>query len=176
MERKMDIVLEGTLGKVAWVLEKQNQLMVNGYSIGYKVMAVNPQLSKLSTLVRYTEMKRSGAIPRFVTPDAHDERFNGLQLTVETLAKQDSANIALYTREIKHNINGAFTDSLKPLEKVSVNPLDDFKKKTRAPLSLTESDYIRKSISILMQNGISESLLKEAFPGFMNNESKKIKI
>jgi hypothetical protein len=139
-------------------------------------MAVNPQLSKLSTLIRYTEMKRSGAIPRFVTPGAHDDRFNGLQHSVEALAKQDSPNIALYTRDIRHNVHGDFTDNLKPLEKVFANPLEDFKRKTTAPLSLVESDYIRKSLGVLKQNGISETLLKEAFPEFMCNESKKIKI
>ncbi len=51
-----------------------------------------------------------------------------------------------------------------------------FDKQVNAPLTLHETDYVRKSIENLQKNVIETGLLKQAFPGFINDNQRKIKL
>lgn len=176
MARRLNIAIEGTMGKTSWAVGKENRLKQNGYEIQYRIMAVKPTLSKISTFNRYAEMLKTGAFPRFVTTGAHDERFDGLKQTIEMLSKQNNVKLSLYTREINSDVKGNIIDNLKILKADPVNPILDFKNQTTASLTLPELNYIRKSIEILKRSGISKSLLSEAFPRFMNDNGRKFKL
>lgn len=170
------MVIEGTMGDAAFALEQERKLRKSGYSVEYRILAVKPILSRLSTFNRYAEMVGSGAVPRFVTVLAHDLRFEGLKKTVEEISKQENVKLSFYSREIKGGIHGGFTDNVKALNEGLFSPVFDFKKQTGAPLTLHELDYVRTSISLLQKNGIPKNILEAAFPNLAIYGTRQKKI
>lgn len=172
----INLLLEGTMGKASLVIYQEKELKNKGYKIEYKIIAVKPIISMLSTFNRYVEMKRLGITPRFVTPQAHNIRFDGLVESIKILSNQNNLNVNLYTREVRQSIRGEFTNNFKILKKQPADLFNEFKKQTTLPLTMHEIAYIRKSITNLQKNGIANNILNEAFPHFGEKKHQQIKM
>lgn len=100
MEKKVDVIVDGTLKSLKTPKERAEEYKKNGYSLEINTVVVKPEKSFLSNLMRYEELIEEKKIPRLAPKEIHDECVKNFPVTVSELYKTKLFdNIKLYNRE-----------------------------------------------------------------------------
>lgn len=100
MEKKVDVIIDGTLKSLKTPKERAEEYKKNGYSLEINTVVVKPEKSFLSNLMRYEELIEEKKIPRLAPKEIHDECVKNFPVTVSELYKTKLFdNIKLYNRE-----------------------------------------------------------------------------
>jgi zeta-toxin len=100
MEKKVDVIIDGTLKSFKTPKERAEEYKKNGYSLEINTVVVKPEKSFLSNLMRYEELIEEKKIPRLAPKEIHDECVKNFPVTVSELYKTKLFdNIKLYNRE-----------------------------------------------------------------------------
>lgn len=117
IETRRNIIFEGTMRNAGPIMGTIENLKKQGYRVEVMVMAVNGQLSKLSTVERYETQKAKRGYARWTLPESHDEAYKNMPETVAAIEKNSPIDsIKVYNRPgelLYHNerINGRFEAS-----------------------------------------------------------------
>ena len=143
--RKVNIVIEGTMRNSDVVADSMKNFRESGYSvysIEARALTINPRLSEQGILLRYEKQKAEAGYGRLTPPEMHKAAYDGIPVTLERIEKEKLADrIALYRRNgevIYHNElkNGEWTH--KPQVCVALEA------ERNRPLSLQEHrDYVK---------------------------------
>ena len=83
--RRFNLVVEGT-GRTAEVPRSTAELLSGkGYTVELAVIAARPELSLISTLLRFYQMNERGTIPRATAVSAHDVVVDALPDNLDAL-------------------------------------------------------------------------------------------
>lgn len=100
MEKKVDVIVDGTLKSLKTPKERAEEYKKNGYSLEINTVVVKPEKSFLSNLMRYEELIEEKKIPRLAPKEIHDECVKNFPVTVSELYKTKLFDdIKLYNRE-----------------------------------------------------------------------------
>lgn len=98
-----NLVIEGTLRSVEVPLNTAKSLLNCGYNVSLAVIATKPELSWLSTLIRYNEMRLENPISARATPKEHHD--NIVDHILQNLSELEKAKIfdriQIYRRDEK---------------------------------------------------------------------------
>ena len=98
-DKKYNLIIEGTLRTTETPLKTKRLLEDKGYNVELSVMLVRPEISYLSTLKRYHEMKEAGTTPRNTPKEHHDLVVKNIIDNVHTLYSEKSfSEITMYNR------------------------------------------------------------------------------
>lgn len=97
----MNLIIEGT-GRTAEVPRKTAKLLVEkGYSVEMAVIAARPEISLISTLLRFYMMNEKGTIPRATAVEAHDNVVSALPYNLDDLiADSCISHMGIWDREL----------------------------------------------------------------------------
>lgn len=82
-ERKISVIIEGTMRRPDKVAATMERFRTLGYVIDARAMAVNFHLSWLSVLLRYETQRRARGFGRMTSAEAHAAAYNGMLETLE---------------------------------------------------------------------------------------------
>lgn len=138
-----NLIIEGT-GRTADVPRNTAKLLAaKGYTVEMAVLAVRPEVSLASTLLRFYQMNEGGTIPRVTAIGAHDIVVQALPENLDILCTEPNiARLAIWDREL-HCLFDSARDMISP----SV-VLTQF---WNSPWSEDELQNVRDAISHLRQ-------------------------
>ena len=97
---RFNLIVEGTGRTVEVPKSTAEQLTGKGYSVELAVIATRPEISLISTLLRYYEMHLAGILPRATAIPAHDLVVNVLPKNLDVLASVPQiSKITIWDRE-----------------------------------------------------------------------------
>lgn len=100
IEQKRNILIEGTLRTTSVPLATCREFKENGYSVILGVMAVKPEISYLSTILRYENMKDMGMTPRMTPKEHHDMVVNNLPANLKEICETGQFDeVVVYNRK-----------------------------------------------------------------------------
>ena len=100
MEKRVDVIVDGTLKSFKTPKERAEEYKKNGYSLEINTVVVKPEKSFLSNLMRYEELIEEKKIPRLAPKEIHDECVKNFPITVSELYKlKVFDDIKLYDRD-----------------------------------------------------------------------------
>lgn len=99
MEQKRNILVEGTLRTASVPLETCRAFKENGYNVMLGIMAVKPEISYLSTILRYENMNDLGMVPRKTAKDHHDLVVRNLPANLKEICETGEFDkVVIYNR------------------------------------------------------------------------------
>ena len=98
---RVNLIVEGT-GRTVEVPKITSELLSEkGYKVELAVIAARPEISLISTLLRFYHMNEGGTIPRATAREAHDKVVNCLPGNLDTLKGLPSiSRITIWDREL----------------------------------------------------------------------------
>lgn len=111
---RFNLIIEGT-GRTADVPRNTAKLLASkGYTVEMAVLAVRPEVSLTSTLLRFYQMNEGGTIPRATAIGAHDIVVQALPENLDILcAEPNIARLTIWDRELHCLFNSA-RDMISP--------------------------------------------------------------
>lgn len=101
-EQKYNVLVEGTLRTAEVPLNTCKGFKESGYNVTLALMAVKPEISYLSTILRYEQMNAAGKQPRATSKDKHDHVVERIPDNLkEIYGSKQFDNIVIYNREGK---------------------------------------------------------------------------
>jgi len=112
-DRHINLVVEGT-GRDASVPEKTAAMLcAKGYAVELMALAVRPEHSLISTLLRFYQMNESGTTPRATALAAHDLVVERLPKNLDTLrSSYNLSRITIWDRDLNQLYNSTVDDIL----------------------------------------------------------------
>ncbi len=99
-KEKYNVLVEGTLRTAQVPLKTCNEFKRSGYNVTLALMAVKPQISYLSTIMRYEDMIAEGKTPRATSKEAHDLIVKSIPGNLRQLQESNMFDkIVMYNRE-----------------------------------------------------------------------------
>ncbi|NHZ35363.1 zeta toxin family protein [Massilia rubra] len=92
IDGRRNLIIDQTSKNADSLVALTTRLSEAGYHVELRVMAVNPELSYLRTLLRYENQKAQEGMGRFVPKNVHDAAYEGLPDSVEAVERAKSAN------------------------------------------------------------------------------------
>ena len=161
---KYNLIIEGTLRTAGVPISTAHKLKAKGYRTELCVMAVKPEISYESTILRYENAIAFGEIPRATSKAHHDMVVDRIADNLDVIYKAGVFDrICIYTRD-KGCIYSSDTSNQKPseIEKESflhiVHQIQELKQNRSAE---DLSEYISHSEKLLEKLGISAAVKKE---------------
>ena len=129
MEKKVDVIVDGTLKSFKTPKERAEEYKKNGYSLEINTVVVKPEKSFLSNLMRYEELIEEKKIPRLAPKEIHDECVKNFPVTVSELYKTKLFdNIKLYDRDKNCIYDMSKTPNIDPKSIIEKEFTRDWKK------------------------------------------------
>lgn len=98
-ERRVNIVIEGTMRDSHKIATTMKSLRDAGYRIDARALAVNSLLSEQGILQRYENQKVDRGAGRMTTPEAHKAAYDGMLKTLERIEFEKLADrVTIYRR------------------------------------------------------------------------------
>lgn len=98
-ERRVNVVLEGTMRRPAFVAQTCDRYRAAGYRVEAAILAVPEALSRLGVLQRYQQQKAARGHGRFSTSETHDAGYAGLLDTADAIDRDGLADaVTVYRR------------------------------------------------------------------------------
>ena len=99
LEKRVSIVIEGTMRDADKVAASMRTLRAAGYRIDARVLAVSERLSQQGIMQRYEAQKAHRGSGRMTTVQAHQAAYDGAPITVERIEQEKLADrMTLYRR------------------------------------------------------------------------------
>lgn len=101
-DRHINLIIEGT-GRTVEVPRATARLLASkGYGVELAVLAVRPETSLTSTLLRFYQMNEGGTIPRATAIGAHDAVVRVLPENLDVLCEEPSiSRLTIWDRELR---------------------------------------------------------------------------
>lgn len=97
----LNLVIEGTGRTVEVPQATAEQLTAKGYTVEMAVIAARPEISLISTLLRFYQMNEGGTIPRATALEAHDKVVAALPSNLDTLLSRSCfSRMRIWDREL----------------------------------------------------------------------------
>jgi UDP-N-acetylglucosamine kinase len=98
--KKYNIVYESTLKNVETICLIAQSFTKSGYDVSLQAMIVKPEISQVSTYLRYEQIKNAQGYGRYVLPQYHDDSVANIPRTLQAIKEQGLVSkIELYTRD-----------------------------------------------------------------------------
>lgn len=98
----LNLVIEGTGRTVEVPQTTAEQLAIKGYTVEMAVIAVRPEISLISTMLRFYQMNEGGTIPRATALQAHDRVVTALPSNLDILLiRACFSRIRIWDRDLK---------------------------------------------------------------------------
>ena len=88
VSERRNLIIDGTMGDPESVRKKIHLLRQHGYAIDVHVMAVNPELSKVQSNLRFERQVAGSGRGRFVPKTVHDAAYEGLSRSVDMMEQE----------------------------------------------------------------------------------------
>ena len=88
VSERRNLIIDGTMGNPESVRKKIHLLRQHGYAIDVHVMAVNPELSKVQSNLRFERQVAGSGRGRFVPKTVHDAAYEGLSRSVDMMEQE----------------------------------------------------------------------------------------
>ncbi len=149
-DRKFNLIIEGTGRTTEVPMATARILVTKGYTVEIAALAVRPELSLTSTLLRFYQMNEGGTIPRATAVGAHDRVVAALPGNLDVLcAEQMISHLTIWDRELQ-----CLFDSAKDFDAPST-VLKDF---WNRPWPETELQDVQDMIALLRQKELTSQL------------------
>ncbi|MDR0603938.1 MAG: zeta toxin family protein, partial [Bacteroidales bacterium] len=98
--KKYNIVYESTLKNTETICLMVQSFAKSGYNVSLQMIVVKPEISQVSTYLRYELLKDAQGYGRFVIPKYHDDSVANIPKTLQALKEQGLiSKIELFTRD-----------------------------------------------------------------------------
>ena len=113
-DRHINLIIEGT-GRTVEVPRATARLLTSkGYDVELAVLAVRPETSLTSTLLRFYQMNEGGTVPRATAIEAHDAVVRALPENLDALCQEPSiSHLTIWDREL-HCLFDSIAEPRKP--------------------------------------------------------------
>ena len=88
VSERRNLIIDGTMGNPESIRKKIHLLRQHGYAIDVHVMAVNPELSKVQSNLRFERQVAGSGRGRFVPKTVHDAAYEGLSRSVDMMEQE----------------------------------------------------------------------------------------
>lgn len=88
IENSRDIIFEGTMRNKEPIMKTIQNLKDAGYKVHIMVRAVNGEVSRAGTVLRYEVQKAEKGYGRWVAPESHDEAYQNMPDTVRAIENE----------------------------------------------------------------------------------------
>lgn len=89
IEKRMNVVLETSLGNPTTVIEKINKYKSHQYEIDLKIVTINKMFSYLNSEESYELMLSEGKLGRNISKQHHDKNYEAIESTLQKLKRKD---------------------------------------------------------------------------------------
>ena len=141
-DQRINLVIEGT-GRTVEVPQRTATLLAEkGYTVEMAVIAARPEISLISTVLRFYQMSERGTIPRSTALEAHDRTVDVLPSNLDTLLTlPELSQITIWDRELQ-----LLYDSTEDLDELPSEALQQY---WRRAWGREEILYAREQIELL---------------------------
>ena len=141
-DQRINLVIEGT-GRTVEVPKRTAILLADkGYRVELAVIAARPEISLISTVLRFYQMNERGTIPRSTALEAHDRTVDALPSNLDTLLTlPELSQITIWDRELQ-----LLYDSTEDLDELPSEALQHY---WRRAWIQEEIRYAREQIELL---------------------------
>jgi hypothetical protein len=89
IERRINVVLEASLGNYEAIIQKINQYKHHQYEIDLKIVSINKMFSYLNSEETYEQMIISGNLGRNISKQHHDKNYEAIETTLQKIKQKD---------------------------------------------------------------------------------------
>lgn len=101
-DHRLNLIIEGTGRTVEVPKTTAEHLASEGYAVEMAVIAARPEISLISTLLRFYQMKERGTIPRATAISAHDNVVSALPGNLDELVSLPCiSRLSIWDRELQ---------------------------------------------------------------------------
>ena len=117
IERKLNVILNASLGDAEKIAEKINLFKTNQFEISLNILSLQKMFSFLNCEQTYEQILAEGKSAINLSKQHHDKNFEAIELTLQKLKRKDLLDYAhIYQVKIQEN-EGIFESKIVPLTK-----------------------------------------------------------
>jgi hypothetical protein len=89
IERRINVVLEASLGNYEAIIQKINQYKHHRYEIDLKIVSINKMFSYLNSEETYEQMIIAGNLGRNISKQHHNKNYEAIETTLQKIKQKD---------------------------------------------------------------------------------------
>jgi hypothetical protein len=89
IERRINVVLEASLGNYEAIIQKINQYKHHQYEIDLKIVSINKMFSYLNSEETYEQMIIAGNLGRNISKQHHNKNYEAIETTLQKIKQKD---------------------------------------------------------------------------------------
>ena len=149
-KRHPNLIIEGTGRTVKVPKNTARFLTSEGYTVDLAVLAVRPEMSLASTLLRFYQMNEGGTIPRATAVESHDAVVKALPENLNILCAEPTiSRLTIWNRELHRLYDSTFD---------TIAPSDVLTQLWNCPWSAEELQKTQETICFLRQREATSQL------------------
>lgn len=150
IERKLNVILNASLGDAEKIAEKINLFKTNQFEISLNILSLQKMFSFLNCEQTYEQILAEGKSAINLSKQHHDKNFEAIELTLQKLKRKDLLDYAqIYQVKIQEN-EGIFESKIVPLTKDKNKFVEAYLQERNREFTDMEFTYLKaKAQSIL---------------------------
>jgi UDP-N-acetylglucosamine kinase len=142
IQKRINVIMEASLGNSETIIEKINLFKSKQYEIDLRIVSINKMFSYLNSEEKYELMISERKSGKNISKQQHDKNFEAIESTLQKLNRKELLDkVEVYRVKIKEN-KDIFESKIEPLTKDN----DNF---VKAYLQERNRDFIEKELSYL---------------------------
>jgi hypothetical protein len=89
IEKRINVVIEASLGNSETIIEKINKYKSHQYEIDLRIVSINKMFSYLNSEEAYEQMIISGNLGRNISKQHHDKNYEAIETTLQKIKPKD---------------------------------------------------------------------------------------
>jgi hypothetical protein len=158
LEKRLNILLESSLGNSETITQKLNHYKSHQYQIDLRVVSINKMFSYLNSEETYEQMLAAGNLGRNISKQHHDKNFEAIETTLHKIQKKELLDkVAVYKVGIQEK-NDVFESKILPLTKDKTKFIEFFSQERNRDFTDMETTFLKSKA----QNTLNMKVKREA--------------
>lgn len=150
IEKRINVVLETSLGNLEIIIEKINKYKSHQYEIDLKIVTINKMFSYLNSEESYELMLSEGKLGRNISKQHHDKNYEAIESTLQKLKRKDLLDkVDVYHIKTKEK-DGIFESKIESLTKEKSTFVDVFSQERNREFTDIELTFLKAKAQMVL--------------------------
>jgi hypothetical protein len=143
IEKRINVVLEASLGNYEAIIQKINQYKHYQYKIDLRILSINKMFSYLNSEETYEQMIIAGNLGRNISKQHHDKNYEAIEITLQKIKQKNLLDdIEVYQVKIQDK-DSIFESTIESLTKDKTQFLEDYLQERNRHFTQIELNFLK---------------------------------
>jgi Zeta toxin len=157
-EKRLNVLLESSLGNSETIIQKLNHYKSHQYQIDLRVVSINKMFSYLNSEETYEQMLAAGNLGRNISKHHHDKNFEAIETTLHKIQKKELLDkVEVYKVGIQEK-NDVSESKILPFTKDKTKFIELYSQERNRDFTDMETTFLKSKA----QNTLNMKIKREA--------------